>query len=219
MKENVLRYAREHSLRLTAWGLFGILVLSLIFACPPFNIDGRSFWCRSEAYWVGSIISIFFCALALQTHDQTQIMDRDDRNGFYISTWAYICLNVYACRWEIPFAVPVLFSVLLLTMLQRNVRKLIIISIAGALIVFLGAFFIAKSCWKTNLNEYEYSEKARQSLPVEIVDAKDNYIFTREFGLEKSITHLYLRSNETTEKGDTVFRFLAPNGDVWIEKK
>ncbi len=201
-----------------AWGLFIILLLILFFDFPPIRTDGRSLWYRSEAYFISSMISVLACLIVFMNGQTLYRYGKSCLNYAYIATWAHIICNIYACRWEIPFVVPSVITALLVVTLFRNERYLSIMGILVILITLVSAFGAAHISLSGNIIEHEHALQAKQNPPIVLIDVKDNYIVTQEFGLEQQKEHCHTQQ-PILAKGDSIYRTEIPDGLVWIEKK
>lgn len=211
-KKNVFRkidaFLKKHPWGCVGWTIFVLLVFSLLFV---FAFDGnelvgdttnRTIWTRDLTY----IVTVIF-ALSVAASSMNRLYLEE--NLFFLICWLALALmEIWCWFFDITFLVPVnvIFVVCLgYIFWHKNtpsflVWKKIIWLYISAGIAFGAAFGEYHIYTKTQ----KAIHNALQKPAVELIDKKDTYIFTNEFGLEKVSEQTPL---DSLNKGDMIHRF------------
>ena len=220
-------FLKKHPWGCLAWSLF-ILTLCSLFCLFFFrealyldlsdgqdfqsHLEGRSLGTRSFAYFV----VCFAAFLLLWVNSLFQKLYNKERLFFFILCEILTLAEIWCWFFNITFLVPL--GIILIILLCRKHISLAqdlenyYISLSAVLIIFCGGLATASATFEYyDHQEYQNNiQKALQSSTIELIDIKDRYIFTQEFGLEKTSDDTPITS---LKKGDKVHR-LPMRGDV-----
>ena len=212
-------FLKKHPWGCVGWTIFVLLMFSFIFLFAfdgtelAINLQNRRFWTIELGYIVTSLISITMISSSVNRLSV-------EENLFFSICWlALVLMETWCWFFDVTFLLPVciIFVVCLCYLFgHKSTPKFIIwkkilwlfISTGIAFGVSLGEYSLYK--------KLQYAlQKALQSPPIELIDIKDEYIFTKEFGLEKVCVQTQM---DSLKKGDMIYRFKTDNC-VYIIKK
>ena len=212
-------FLKKHPWGCVGWTVLALLAASLIFLFVfsgfkfAEDLVGRGIWTRNLAYIVTVAFSLSMISVSIDKLDGKEIL-------FFSICWLTLALMETWCWFfDVTFLLPVciIFVVCLCYLFgHKSTPKFIIwkkilwlfISTGIAFGVSLGEYSLYK--------KLQYAlQKALQSPPIELIDIKDEYIFTKEFGLEKVCVQTQM---DSLKKGDMIYRFKTDNC-VYIIKK
>lgn len=211
-KRNVFRkidvFLKKHPWGCVGWIIFVLLVLSLVFLFAFGGTDlavasqKRNLWSIDLGYIVTSIFALTFVASSVNKLCT-------EENFFFLICWLALVLMEFWCWFfGVTFFLPanVIFVVCLCYLFWNKdtpsffVWKKILWLYASAGIA-LGVSF---GEYRIYQETQQGIQKALQKPAIELIDKKDNYIFTNEFGLEKVSGQT---PTDSLEKGDMIHRF------------
>ena len=222
-KKNVFRkidaFLKKHPWGCVGWTIFVLLAFSLIFVFflegkdLVSNTDNRTLWNRDLGY----IVTIIF-SLSVITSSANKLYLEE--NLFFLICWLALALmEIWCWFFGVTFFLPanVIFVVCLGYLFWHKdtpsfiIWKKILWLYTGVGIA-LGVSF----------GEYRLYKKTQQSIQkallnpeIELIDKKDNYIFTNEFGLEKVSDKTPI---DSLKKGDLIHRFMTDDEVIIIKQ-
>lgn len=194
---------------------FTLLIISLLwmyFSGELHNFSGRVFWTRIEGYFGASIASI--CSLLLLFSD----FERKFRAFIFAVLWGYLLTLAWCAYGEIPYVFPAIAAIVMTALymdIRTDDRKTSKKTITAAIIVwfFSGCVISILFChmgYKFDLKKQEYTKQALEIPTIKAVDCKDCYIYTEEYGLERTY------DCPDIPKGSMIHRLPVEDGKVFV---
>ena len=177
------------------------------------DLCARGFWIRTEGFIFAAMITVFGCFLSLGTDE-----NNDKWNAFILAEmWAFLLVMIWCWFWGITYLVPIA-GIMIATGFYKKIRSSDYHITNGRLIRYLAihglalaaALFLSHLGREGYLEEQEHIRQAKKIPVIETVDTKDNYIFTKEYGLEKAC-NLF-----KAKKGSKIHRLPVKNGEVFV---
>ena len=201
-------FLKKHPWGCVGWTIFVLLVFSLIFVFALGgkeligNTDNRTLFSRDLTY----IVTVIFSLSVISSSANKLYLEE---NFFFFICWlALVLMEIWCWFFGLSFLLPVnvIFVVCLCYIFWHKstpsflVWKKILWLYASAGI----AFGIAYGEYRIYKGTQNAIQKALKEPAIELIDKKDTYIFTREFGLERVSDKTPL---DSLKKGDLIHRF------------
>ncbi len=195
---------------------FTLLVISsfwMYFSGELHNISDRDFWTRMEGYF-GAFILSFYSLLWFFSDTE-----RKFRAFIFAVMWGYLLTLVWCAYWEISYLLPIAAAALI-TLCYKDIRtdddstsnKTIacVIFVIWGLTAFVPSLVLSFIGYKFDLKKQEYAKQALEIPAIKAVDYKDCYIYTEEYGLERTY------NSPNIPKGSMIHRLPVEDGKVFV---
>lgn len=214
-RSKVKNFYRLHCYGIWQTIFFFLLVFSiagLMMFYQPEIPSSRGFWIRNEAFGFAFFIPFFAGVLCWLSFNSRWIAFS------FTVLWGYLLALIWCWFFGITYLIPLAIAAIIIgnynkiqkkdLYLKRHIviRKVVLLSLA----TICASMFFGYTGRKNYLLKQEYIHEAKQIPTIELVDAKDNYIFTKEYGLEKATRHV------KAAKGDKIHRLSVENGEVFV---
>ncbi len=212
-------FLKKHPWGCVGWTFLVLLAFSFIFL---FGLGGDEFAVSSEerTLWtndVGYIITSLFALSIIASSSNKLYLEE---NLFFFLCWlALVLMEIWCWFFGVTFLLPVnaIFLVCLCYIfLHKNTpsflvwKKILWLYISAG--IALGITYGEYRMYKEVQNSIQ---KALKEPAIELIDKKDTYIFTHEFGLEKVSDKTPL---DSLEKGDLIHRFKTDEEVIIIKQ-
>lgn len=177
------------------------------------NLTNRGLWTRIESYAVASLIPASCMGLFFSD------TYRPFKAFIFTVLWGYILITVWCAYWEISYAFPVAAAALI-TLFYKDIRTedhftsnrtiaatILIIWFTAA---FATGLLFGHMGYKSDIEKQEFSRQAKETPVIKVVDSKDGYIYTEEYGLEQ------MSFNQDIPKGSMIHRLPTKDGKVFV---
>ena len=214
-KKNVFRkidaFLKRHPWGCVGWSFFVLLISSLVFlfafnGCESAVGTDRGIWTNDVGYIITTLFGLSIIFVSLDDIDV-------DESLFFCICWLALALAETWCWFfGLTFLLPV--NILLIVCLyylfwRKSIPKVFIWK--KILWLFIGtgiAFGVSYRQYFVYQETQRGIQKALQTPVIELIDVKDSYIFTKEFGLERVSDKTPL---DSIKKGDKVHRLKTDN--------
>ena len=220
--KNVGAYVKIHAWGFSACCLPIILVVSFVWLWGYnghekvllSSTDERSFWTWSTGYLLSSIISLVLFLYSLNCRKKVILFN-------FVLFMAFVTAQFWCSFLAIPYWIPIILACLAFgfagksELLEYEDNALNYMSIV--IYVILGILVTIECSREYNYHKKEqiYIERALKTPAVEVIDVKENFILTKEFGMEKANKCI----ENDFKKGDKVHRIPFEDGEVLIVKE
>ena len=176
--------------------------------------DERSFWTWSTGYILPCFGSLILFLYSLN-HRKSVILFN------FVLFMGFVIAQLWCSFLAIPYWVPLILACIafgfakkseLLKYEDNALNNMFIV-----IYIVMGMLVTAACSRECNYHKKEqiYIERALKTPAVEVLDVKENFILTKEFGLEKANTNVEI----SVKKGDKVYRIPFEDGEVIIVKE
>lgn len=195
---------------LTAFSL-----LWMYFYGEPENPDGRGLWTKPEGYFLALYLAFF----------NSGLFGSDAEMKFRAFNCAvlfgYLLALVWCGYWAISYVFPT-GAAALITVFYRKIRPEDCWTSYGRLIFFSCIVWVSAAIVPIAYTRYEdyfedylkkdqeYTRQAKETPVIKVVDSKDDYIYTEEYGLEQ------ISSSQDIPKGSMIHRLPTKDGKVFV---
>lgn len=212
-------FLKKHPWGCAGWTIFVLLMFSFIFLFAfdgtelAINLQNRRFWTIELGYIVTSLISITMISSSVNRLSV-------EENLFFSICWlALVLMETWCWFFNITFIWPanVIFVVCLCYIFwHKSTQSFIVwkkvLWLYASVGIALGASFGEYRVIQETQHEIQ---EALQRPAIELIDKKDNYIFTNEFGLERVSDKTPL---DSLKKGDLIHRFKTDEKVIIIKQ-
>ena len=216
-------YVKEHT-----WG-FSAYCVTIIFAASCIwlfgyngfdnaflqDVNDRNLWIWPEGYFWACVLSIIIFAETLRAETKQVVL-------FSFVIWlAFLTAQLWCCFFAIPYLLPIIGACAVHLCYRKinyaRYEKEVAFFFSAFLFIVLGiaVTFLSNSSYEKYKKEQLFEEKALKNNEIELLDVKENFILTKEFGLEKVNKNV----ENDFKKGDMVHRIPFEDGEVIIVKK
>lgn len=213
-----MNFYRLHTYGIWQGVLFTTAVLCLIYTCLALDVSvlvKRGFWCQASGAILAIIIPLLFSLISAA--EPSPYKNREQRAFIFVLIWAYMTLQLLFLIGNLPFVIPIILAPGALIWFQKKNSKAPR-RIQGGIWALIGLTLIASLLFagyevNTNKQNKALTEQALKNPIIKVLDVKENYIYTKEFGLERMQREIPL------SHGQEIYRTETEDGHIFVVKK
>lgn len=190
----------------------------MLFYGDASDYDDRGVLVRYEGYGFAFVLPFIVCMVFFSHRETCETHKRKWDRFIFTVLWGYLFISFWCSILEISYLFPIAAAACITGLykkIQPNDKYTTNLEVVLKTVIIWGISFLAAGFFSSigleeSRQEQEYIRRAGAQPIIELVDVRDNYIFTKEFGLEQTT------KSAKISKGSKIHRLPTEDGKVFI---